>query len=376
MPLDREVFRTRFQRFKERIRSASGREFSSFRNGLSAQWEGYKERLRHEALTRLQIPSMRSARVGSGTILKQLIECVEISATRDVAVNNLVRWQNRYGHANRSHHALLDARSDPSTLTVFESWTREFFLGELPPDVAFEQFRKLVGSRYDLIAYLFFLKDWDRYMPIAPTTFDTAFSALRLDLSTSHQCSWSNYEVYNGALREIQTALAEEMGAVDVRLIDAHSFCWLLVRHELGPMEPGTSSGSRRPSVNIYDARKKSIAEMAYTAINTVKGANGQQVTVTKKEKESTLDQYALEAYISGLLSKQEEKCALTGIPLQYRGDHTDYQLLASLDRIDSDGPYAEGNLQVVCRFVNQWKSDTPNSEFIRLLALVRRDDF
>jgi hypothetical protein len=56
-------------------------------------------------------------------------------------------------------------------------------------------------------------------------------------------------------------------------------------------MEPGRP---KRPTVNIYDARKKSVAEMAYTAINTVKNANGQQVTVTKKAKKSTLDQYAL----------------------------------------------------------------------------------
>jgi hypothetical protein len=62
-------------------------------------------------------------------------------------------------------------------------------------------------------------------------------------------------------------------------------------------------------------------------------------------------------------------------IPLQYRGDHTDHQLLASLDRIDSNGHYAEGNLQVVCRFVNKWKSDLANAEFIRLLSLVRQDE-
>jgi hypothetical protein len=60
---------------------------------------------------------------------------------------------------------------------------------------------------------------------------------------------------------------------------------------------------------------------------------------------------------------------------LQYRGDHTDHQLLASLDRIDSNGHYAEGNLQVVCRFVNKWKSDLANAEFIRLLSLVRQDE-
>jgi hypothetical protein len=29
----------------------------------------------------------------------------------------------------------------------------------------------------------------------------------------------------------------------------------------------------------------------------------------------------------------------------------------------------------VVCKFVNKWKSDEKNDEFIRLLGLVRHDD-
>jgi hypothetical protein len=46
--------------------------------------------------------------------------------------------------------------------------------------------------------------------------------------------------------------------------------------------------------------------------------------------------------------------------------------MLASLDRINSDGHYSDGNLQVVCRFVNQWKSNMPDGEFRRLLGMVR----
>jgi hypothetical protein len=159
-------------------------------------------------------------------------------------------------------------------------------------------------------------------------------------------------------------------------LVDAHSFCWLLVRPEFDRIAPAISAWPKtKVSVKVYNARGKSIVEMAYNAVNTARNANGQQVTVSKKEKELELSQSELEAYIDRLLVKQEEKCALTGIPLQYRGDDADHQLLASLDRIDSDGHYTEGNLQVVCRFVNKWKSDLANAEFIRLLSLVRQDE-
>ena len=82
----------------------------------------------------------------------------------------------------------------------------------------------------------------------------------------------------------------------------------------------------------------------------------------------------SLDAYVRALLEKQEGKCTLTGIKLQFRGAHEDDQLLPSLDRINSDKQYEDGNLQVVCRFVNRWKSNTPDEEFRRLLSLVRRD--
>ena len=72
------------------------------------------------------------------------------------------------------------------------------------------------------------------------------------------------------------------------------------------------------------------------------------------------------------LLDKQGGKCSLTGIQLQFRGDHEDEALLPSLDRIDSDKHYEDGNLQVVCKFINKWKSNTPDEEFRRLLSLVR----
>jgi hypothetical protein len=44
----------------------------------------------------------------------------------------------------------------------------------------------------------------------------------------------------------------------------------------------------------------------------------------------------------------------------------------ASLDRIDSAGHYETGNLQVVCQFINFWKSDSDNTELQRLLMMVR----
>jgi hypothetical protein len=75
------------------------------------------------------------------------------------------------------------------------------------------------------------------------------------------------------------------------------------------------------------------------------------------------------------LLDLQGNRCALTGIPFEFHGMDSDKNLLPSLDRIDSDGHYEAGNLQIVCQFINFWKSDQDNEEFKRLLMLVRGTD-
>jgi hypothetical protein len=112
---------------------------------------------------------------------------------------------------------------------------------------------------------------------------------------------------------------------------------------------------------------------MAVTLRETVAHANGQQILRTAKVKENRFtNPQALEAYIGKLLEAQDGVCAITGIQLQMDGDHEDPELLCSLDRIDSDGHYESGNLQIVCRFVNRWKNDGDDANFRRLVSIVR----
>jgi hypothetical protein len=111
---------------------------------------------------------------------------------------------------------------------------------------------------------------------------------------------------------------------------------------------------------------------MADTAEQTVGDANGQVVERTVKIKELRMSRLELEKLIDELMEKRKNRCALTGIALQFHGDYQDDQLLPSLDRIDSNGHYEASNLQVVCRFVNFWKGDSANTEFLRLLGLIR----
>tara|TARA_R110002051_G_scaffold325722_1_gene430490 strand:- start:1223 stop:2206 length:984 start_codon:yes stop_codon:yes gene_type:complete len=131
-------------------------------------------------------------------------------------------------------------------------------------------------------------------------------------------------------------------------------------------------SSSKASAVKVFDPIEKAAWIMAERALSTAAQSNGQQALRTVKNKDCDLSKEELRAYIVNLIHDQERLCAVTGFPLQFEPDVDDIEMLHSLDRIDSDGHYVRGNLQIVCRFVNRWKSDSPDEEFRRLILKVR----
>ncbi len=158
------------------------------------------------------------------------------------------------------------------------------------------------------------------------------------------------YEIINLALLD----LAEELG-VDLWTLDA---LWWVSKLE------------RQNKGEIKDARFKAVWSMANQAEQTAKQSYGQAVEQTVKNKDLRLSKEALIAHLNELLDETGDRCAITGLTLQFEG--VDGQLRPSLDRIDSNGHYEVGNLQVVARFINFWKRDTIDAEFRRLIAAVR----
>ena len=132
---------------------------------------------------------------------------------------------------------------------------------------------------------------------------------------------------------------------------------------------------SKRGEVSVATSKQKAAYEMAHTAWNTTLNANGQIEVVERRVKEKNFGfatVLELEKYICQLIDSQEGFCAISGLPLEYRTSCDDPAMYCSLDRIDSDGHYERGNLQVVCRFINKWKSSTPDEEFRRLFKIVQ----
>lgn len=371
--IGQDAFRKAFDRFQQLIVARSGHRFVNFDEGMAARWENYKPRLRARALALLGAETWPESAIGSGEILRRAIDAIEIQDSAINLTNNLVFWQNRFGHANREHRALLEAVSDAQRRRALEQLLFGLFRANADEETTFERLSAHVGAKYPLLAYLYFLKDMDRFMPIQPTGFDRAFRALGLSFSTLRQCTWENYTRFNAVLDALRPMIAAAAGLKSVRLIDAHSFCWIfasLLRAEAEGALDKPSGG--KDSGRIVGGREKAIIAMRYSILETVKNSYGQTVERIVKNKELAMTTAELDKLLESLLDVQGNRCALTGIRFHFPGPDADKNLLPSADRIDSNGHYAPGNIQIVCRFVNFWKGASDNEEFRRLLRLVQ----
>ena len=83
--------------------------------------------------------------------------------------------------------------------------------------------------------------------------------------------------------------------------------------------------------------------------------------------------------YIWDLFLKQNRKCALSGVYLEWGGSHHDNKfsktskITASLDRIDSTKGYVIGNVQWIHKDLNFMKQDLDEQRFIKWCGLVAK---
>jgi hypothetical protein len=71
-------------------------------------------------------------------------------------------------------------------------------------------------------------------------------------------------------------------------------------------------------------------------------------------------------------LVKQDFKCALSGVELTCKLEKgVNCPTNASVDRVVAGGPYTADNIQMVCRALNAWRSDTTVEDFVSWCQLV-----
>lgn len=223
------IFAQAFRRFQTQVEQAeeSPGAFHDFQSGLAYSMEHYKEWLYLEARRRLAVETWMEKQVGAGAILKRVIQAIEIHEDKDHR-NNIVEWQGRKGPGSKSTLKLLKAQDDRRERLRVEKALWQMYAMQGDPKACFEQLVALLGARYDLISYLFFIRDWNHFMPVKSSFFPEVFDLLGVPHPMVKRCNWENYSGVMARLREVQRHLQGYNIPNGVRLIDAHSFCWML----------------------------------------------------------------------------------------------------------------------------------------------------
>ena len=212
MIVDREILERVFARFTAFVSTKDNQPFTTFSNSFYiGQEESYKYLVCEKAKIYLGGKTSNYqwsiSDVGTGRIQESINRAIKLPE------NNLV-----FRGSNRSYLSPLPNSDLENTLY-------DFYKNKITPQKAFI---KMMENKiqYQLIAYLFFIKNKDQYLPISQERFDAIFSALGLsDFKTSRNASWENYSIFLSIIKNIQLFLKEK--GTQPKLLDAHSFLWI-----------------------------------------------------------------------------------------------------------------------------------------------------
>ena len=223
------IFAKIFRRFEHQVEFAKNSQgsFKDFQSGLAYRMEHYKEWLYFEARRRLKAEEWKENWIGNGQILTCLLNAIEINEGK-LYRNNIVEWQAKKGPSSRSHLKVIAAKDHPELCSTAENALWEMYVANGSPKQCFERLVALFGARYDLISYLFFIRDWNEFVPVKSSFFPKVFELLEVPLPMVKQCNWQNYSGVIARLRAVQFHLQQYGIPNGVRLIDAHSFCWMI----------------------------------------------------------------------------------------------------------------------------------------------------
>ena len=186
--------------------------------------EEYKSTIAKKAAEVLRRSEWTQGWIGSGKI----IDCAKKAMNRS---QNLVDLHQQTHFRN----VIRDA-DDEKRLNIERCLFRLYKTTD--EERAFSELQSLFGSKYDLISYLFFIKDPSRFMPIRTKSLDQSFQKLQIDFKTTGKCSWGNYARYNKLIKCIRQTMNAALPQSSYRMLDAHSFLWIIHEKKYLDWEP------------------------------------------------------------------------------------------------------------------------------------------
>ena len=269
---------TEFVQYKNQGTGAAKEELISFRdsNGFLGREEDYKSGIAEDARKELHYKDWNENWIGTGKIAAFASKAMS-------KAGNLVNSNQQISFKNRLNRTRKEFKPEA------EKALYSVYCGE-DEEVAFEEAVKVFGAKYDLIAFLFFVKDDTRFLPISPGNFDNSFKSLGINYKTANSCSWQNYLGFISIIKKIQSYMDPELEKLNMvlplkapaRLIDAHSFVWIIQEDQFLKWKPSAENEKRieqklsndiNETVEGSGKRKKIVAEVFERSAKVVKSA-------------------------------------------------------------------------------------------------------
>ena len=210
--------------------------YISFRDstGILGRNEDFKSTRAEEARKALNYKKWDESWIGTGRIAEYAKKAID-------EAGNLVFPNQRFDFHNRLNPEHSEYREDAERV-LFNIYVNS----DCDESEAFADAIKTFGGSYDTIAFLFFIKDDTRFLPISSGHFDKAFKILGIDYTTAYQCSWDNYQGFISIINEIRDVMEIVLPMKGMpRLVDAHSFAWIIQGEKFREWSPNKEQSIR-----------------------------------------------------------------------------------------------------------------------------------
>ncbi len=217
MQIRTDILEIRFEEFKELISKKDNKPFMTFKSSdFIDNNEDYKYSVYKEARENLGNKFWKPNDVGTGKIKRAVVSAIKTRVIHNYQMtdNNLVDWRKKDNFTKRANSKKLEQ--------IFF----DLYKSKVKDRQAFEQLLN-EGLSYQFIAYLFFIKDSNRFLPISQEQFDKIFGLIGLlDFKTRNNASWDNYNEFCNIIKQVRDFLKTK--DTNATLLDAHSFLWIL----------------------------------------------------------------------------------------------------------------------------------------------------
>lgn len=248
MILDIDILEKKFLLFSEFIETQDGQSFETFSESkFVIEKEGYKYNVYTEAREKLGNKWWKQEDIGTGKIQNAVISAIQTKVS-----NNLINWREKDSF-----------KKSPKKKSI-ENLFFDFYKSKRKNSECFEEF-KHEGLSYQFIAYLFFIKEKNKFMPISQERFDVIFEILGVDnFKTKGNTSWENYDLFLYLIKQTQNFL--KLKDKNTTLLDAHSFLWILGQIHLDYKGNETINSLENDKKNFME--KKRIEPSDATELN------------------------------------------------------------------------------------------------------------